>query len=146
MAEVHDFEAGDLGCGTGLPRAFAEHMHSITVGDILRATVKDAAAREDLPALARMLAATIGRISLEPGWGVGVCEANRRHGWTGARVLPKGWASERPPRRSTMFPLDGRRGGALGYDTVAGVVGETLTLNLARPRQEGSSSCVRRSS
>ena len=55
MAEVHDFDAGDLGCGTGLPRAFAERMRSIAVGDVLRAPVKDAAAREDLPALARML-------------------------------------------------------------------------------------------
>lgn len=55
MAEVHDYDAGDLGCGTGLPREFAQRLRSIAVGDLLRAIVADESAREDLPALARML-------------------------------------------------------------------------------------------
>lgn len=55
MSSVHDFDAGDLGCGTGLPRQFAEHMKALAVGDVLRTVVADEAAREDLPALARML-------------------------------------------------------------------------------------------
>ncbi len=55
MAEVHDFDAGDLGCGTGLPREFLNQIRAIPVGDHLRATVSDPAGREDLPALARML-------------------------------------------------------------------------------------------
>ncbi len=55
MGEVHEFDAGDLGCGTGLPRAFAQRIASIAVGDLLRTVVRDPSAREDLPALARML-------------------------------------------------------------------------------------------
>lgn len=55
MGEIHDFDAGDLGCGTGLPRVFADRMKSLAVGDVLRSVVSDSAAREDLPALARML-------------------------------------------------------------------------------------------
>jgi TusA-related sulfurtransferase len=55
MGAVHDYDAGDLGCGTGLPREFANRLRSIEVGDVLRAVVADESAREDLPALARML-------------------------------------------------------------------------------------------
>ena len=55
MAEVHDFDAGDLGCGTGLPREFLNQVRAIPAGHYLRAIVSDAAGREDLPALARML-------------------------------------------------------------------------------------------
>ncbi len=63
MAEVHIFDAGDLGCGTGLPREFLSQIRAIPVGDHLRAVVSDPAAREDLPALARMLGQSV--ISLE---------------------------------------------------------------------------------
>ncbi len=55
MGEVHEFDAGDLGCGSGLPRLFAQRIASIAVGDLLRTVVRDPSAREDLPALARML-------------------------------------------------------------------------------------------
>jgi TusA-related sulfurtransferase len=63
MAEVHVFDAGQLGCGTGLPREFLNQIRSIPVGDRLRAIVSDPAAREDLPALARMVGQSV--ISLE---------------------------------------------------------------------------------
>lgn len=66
MTREHDFDAGDLGCGTGLPRAFAGQMRAIPVGDILRASVADPAAREDLPALARMLGHRIHAIEDGP--------------------------------------------------------------------------------
>jgi TusA-related sulfurtransferase len=59
MAEVHIFDAGDLGCGTGLPREFLNQIRAIPVGDHLRAIVSDPAAREDLPALARMLGQSV---------------------------------------------------------------------------------------
>ena len=59
MAEVHAFDAGDLGCGTGLPREFLARMRAIPVGDVLRTVVSDPAAREDLPALVRMLGHTV---------------------------------------------------------------------------------------
>lgn len=55
MAEVHIFDAGELGCGTGLPREFLNQVRAIPVGDRLCSLVRDPAGREDLPALARML-------------------------------------------------------------------------------------------
>jgi TusA-related sulfurtransferase len=66
MGEVHEFDAGDLGCGTGLPRAFKQRLDSIAVGDLLRAVVADPAAREDLPALARMLGHRVQSVEEAP--------------------------------------------------------------------------------
>ena len=59
MSQVHDFDAGDLGCGTGLPREFLGRLRAIPVGDVLRTVVSDPSAREDLPALARMLGQSV---------------------------------------------------------------------------------------
>lgn len=52
---VHRFDAGALGCGTGLPREFRARIGLIPVGDVLEVVARDPSAREDLPALARML-------------------------------------------------------------------------------------------
>ena len=52
---VHRFEAGELGCGTGLPREFRARLGQIPVGHQLEVVTRDPAAREDLPSLARML-------------------------------------------------------------------------------------------
>lgn len=52
---LHQFDAGTLGCGTGLPREFRARIGSIPVGHMLEVVARDASAREDLPALARML-------------------------------------------------------------------------------------------
>jgi len=49
------FDAGDLGCGSGLPQAFRERIAGLAVGEVLTVVTRDASAREDLPALARML-------------------------------------------------------------------------------------------
>ncbi|MEW6153993.1 MAG: hypothetical protein AB1673_08415 [Actinomycetota bacterium] len=62
MGTEHVFDAGDLGCGTGLPREFLRRVRAIPVGDSLRTIVSDAASREDLPALARMLGQTVRSI------------------------------------------------------------------------------------
>lgn len=51
----HHFDAGDLGCGSGLPQAFRERIAGVAPGDVLTVQTRDASAREDLPALARML-------------------------------------------------------------------------------------------
>ncbi len=53
--KLHRFDAGDLGCGTGLPREFRARIGQIPVGHLLQVVTRDAASREDLPALARML-------------------------------------------------------------------------------------------
>jgi TusA-related sulfurtransferase len=52
---VHRFDAGELGCGTGLPREFRARLGQIPVGHQLEVVTRDPAAREDLPSLARML-------------------------------------------------------------------------------------------
>jgi len=52
---VHDFDAGALGCGTGLAAEVRRRLAAIAIGDTLRIVARDAAAREDVPALARLL-------------------------------------------------------------------------------------------
>ena len=52
---AHDFDAGALGCGTGLAAEFRRRLAAIAVGDTLRILTCDPAAREDVPALARLL-------------------------------------------------------------------------------------------
>lgn len=51
---VHEFDAGDLGCSDGLPQEFMRRIRSVEIGDVLRVITRDPAARQDLPALARM--------------------------------------------------------------------------------------------
>lgn len=53
--EVHKYDAGNLGCGDGLPQEFRRQVNSIPVGHILEVTTDDPSAREDLPSLARLL-------------------------------------------------------------------------------------------
>ncbi len=65
MGEVHEFDAGDLGCATGLPKQFLARIRAIPVGHLLRTVVTDPAAREDLPALARMLGQAVRSIETE---------------------------------------------------------------------------------
>ena len=52
---VHHFDAGTLGCGDGLAGEFRSCINRIPVGDSLVVVARDPAAREDLPALARLL-------------------------------------------------------------------------------------------
>jgi TusA-related sulfurtransferase len=52
---VHDFDAGVLGCGTGLAAEVRRRIAAIAIGDSLRILTCDPAAREDVPALARLL-------------------------------------------------------------------------------------------
>jgi TusA-related sulfurtransferase len=52
---VHEFDAGELGCGDGLAGEFRRRMQEIPLGDVLVVTTRDPAAKEDLPPLARML-------------------------------------------------------------------------------------------
>ena len=52
---VHDFDAGELGCGSGLSAEIRRRITTIAIGDRLRVMTRDLAAREDVPALARLL-------------------------------------------------------------------------------------------
>lgn len=52
---IHHFDAGNLGCASGLADEFRRHLEAIAPGDRLEVVARDPAAREDLPSLARML-------------------------------------------------------------------------------------------
>jgi len=54
-SRLHRFDAGDMGCGDGLPQEFRRWVRSIAVGDVMEVVTKDPAAKEDLPSLARLM-------------------------------------------------------------------------------------------
>lgn len=61
------FDAGDLGCGSGLPREFRRRLEALPPGDTLEVVASDPAAREDLPALARLLGHPVEEVGEEDG-------------------------------------------------------------------------------
>jgi TusA-related sulfurtransferase len=63
---VHRFDAGDLACGTGLPREFRARLGQIPVGHQLEVVTHDPSAREDLPALTRMLGHRVVAVDSRP--------------------------------------------------------------------------------
>jgi TusA-related sulfurtransferase len=65
---VHPFDAGDLGCADGLASEFRRQMSQIPVGHVLEVSTRDAAAKEDLPPLARMMGHVVRSIEA-PGNG-----------------------------------------------------------------------------
>lgn len=54
-ARAASYDAGDLGCGAELAAAVKERLASLVTGDRLAVTVRDPAAKVDLPALAWLL-------------------------------------------------------------------------------------------
>jgi len=66
-ARVHEFDAGDLGCGNGLAAEVRRQLALVGVGDQLRIATRDPVGREDLPALARLLGHRV--LSLEDDGG-----------------------------------------------------------------------------
>jgi TusA-related sulfurtransferase len=52
---VHHFDAGELGCGSGLPEEFRRQIAAIPLGTTLEIVARDPAAKEDLPSMARLL-------------------------------------------------------------------------------------------
>lgn len=53
--DVHHYDAGDLGCGGGLPQEFRRQIDAIPIGSVLEVVARDPSAKEDLPSLARLL-------------------------------------------------------------------------------------------
>ncbi len=49
------YDAGELGCGSGLPQEFRRQIGAIPIGSVLEVIARDPAAKEDLPSLARLL-------------------------------------------------------------------------------------------
>ena len=56
---THVFDAGAMGCADGLAQEFRRRLSSAEVGDSISVVVRDPAAKEDLPALARMLGQSV---------------------------------------------------------------------------------------
>lgn len=52
---ISRFDAGELGCGSGLPEEFRRRIEAIAIGSRLETVTGDPSAREDLPSLARLL-------------------------------------------------------------------------------------------
>jgi TusA-related sulfurtransferase len=67
--ELHRFDAGELGCGSGLPREFRSQISAIPVGSTLEVTTRDPSAKEDLPSLARMLGHEVLSVRSSPDGG-----------------------------------------------------------------------------
>lgn len=63
---VHEYDACDLGCGSGLAGEVRRRLASIAVGDRLRVVARDPSAREDLPALARLLGHRVVAVEEQP--------------------------------------------------------------------------------
>jgi TusA-related sulfurtransferase len=61
---THQFDAGTMGCADGLAQEFRRRILAIPLGDVLVVQTSDAAAKEDLPPLARMMGHTVR--SIEP--------------------------------------------------------------------------------
>ena len=62
---THLFDAGDLGCASGLPAEFRTRIGLIPIGHVLEVVTGDAAAKEDLPSMARLLGHRVQAV--EPG-------------------------------------------------------------------------------
>jgi TusA-related sulfurtransferase len=64
---VHEFDAGDLSCATGLAGEFRRQIQRIPLGDALLVTTGDPSAKEDMPPLARMMGHTVRSIESRDG-------------------------------------------------------------------------------
>jgi len=59
---VKHFDAGAMGCADGLAQEFRQQLADVPVGAFLEVVVRDPAAKEDLPSLARLLGQQIRSI------------------------------------------------------------------------------------
>jgi len=54
-SSAHHFDAGAMGCADGLAQEFRRRLGEVSVGESINVVVRDPAAKEDLPALARLI-------------------------------------------------------------------------------------------
>jgi len=64
--EIRQYNAGELGCGSGLPQAFRQEIGTVPVGAVLEVRTSDPSAKEDLPSLARLLGHRVLRVESSP--------------------------------------------------------------------------------
>jgi TusA-related sulfurtransferase len=63
---VHYFDAGNLGCSSGLPEEFRRQIDAIPIGSALEVLARDPSAKEDLPSLARLLGHQVMSVKASP--------------------------------------------------------------------------------
>lgn len=81
---MHHFDAGNMGCASGLAEEFRRRLEAIPLGDRLEVVARDPAAREDLPSLARMLGHQVSSVETRGAEGV-VITVERRGSQPGKR-------------------------------------------------------------
>ncbi len=59
---IKQFDAGAMGCADGLAQEFRQQLAEVPLGALLEVVVRDPAAKEDLPSLARLLGQQIRSI------------------------------------------------------------------------------------
>lgn len=59
VGPTHHFDAGAMGCADGLAQEFRRRLIEVPVGESISVVVRDPAAKEDLPAVARMLGQSV---------------------------------------------------------------------------------------
>jgi arsenite methyltransferase len=70
VGAIHHFDAGNLGCASGLAEEFRRRLEAIPSGDRLEVVARDPAAKEDLPSLARMLGHAVSSVEARSDGGV----------------------------------------------------------------------------
>ena len=65
-ANAYRFDAGDMGCSSGLPEEFRRQIEGIPVGGILEVVTRDPSAKEDLPSLSRLLGHRVVSVTESP--------------------------------------------------------------------------------
>ena len=63
---VHKFDAGDMGCSSGLPEEFRRWIEGIPLGEVLEVVTRDPSAREDLPSMSRLLGHQVLSVTKSP--------------------------------------------------------------------------------
>jgi TusA-related sulfurtransferase len=76
VANIYHFDAGNLGCGSGLPEEFRRRIQAIPTGSTLEVVTHDPATKEDLPSLARLLGHQV--LSVTTSEGVTMVAVQRR--------------------------------------------------------------------
>lgn len=62
----YHYDAGNLGCGSGLPQEFRRQINAIPIGSVLEVVARDPAAKEDLPSQARLLGHRVLSVKTSP--------------------------------------------------------------------------------
>ena len=63
---IEIYDAGEMSCGEGLHMEFRRRVHALEVGEAIEFIVRHSSAKEDLPAMARMMGHRIRAMEERP--------------------------------------------------------------------------------